>query len=208
MLENFWHITSQVFFIFTSSVLSAYSICVISHTPFYNPQLSKDKLINNLRDASLNLSFISMEVVGTAMVYYPYMDLSSHSILKSILNIIEYSIWVELFYYSYHRFLHSTNWYLYIHSKHHENRVVYPLDTLHIGILDFSGMICTLIAPLLFVQVNLFEHNFIMYLYLTGAFLAHSLLLEKRHVTHHAKFKCNFCFLFPIFDYMFQTIEN
>lgn len=208
MFENLLYITNQVFFIFASSVLSAYSICAISNTPFYNPQLSKNQLITNLYNASLNISFIGMEVIGTAMIYYPYMDLSPHSVIKSILNIIEYSIWVELFYYSYHRFLHSTNWYLYIHSKHHENRIVYPLDTLHIGILDFSGMICTLIAPLLFVQVNLFEHNFIMYLYLTGAFLAHSALLETRHVTHHAKFKCNFCFLFPIFDYMFQTIEN
>jgi sterol desaturase/sphingolipid hydroxylase (fatty acid hydroxylase superfamily) len=208
MLENFWYISSQVFFIFSSSILSSYFICAISNTPFYNPQLSKDKLITNLCNASLNLSFISVEVIGAAMIYYPYMDLTSHSIIKSMLNIIEYSIWIELFYYSYHRFLHSTNWYLYIHSKHHENKLVYPLDTLHIGLLDFTGMICTLIAPLLFVQVNLFEHNFIMYLYLTGAFLEHSSLLEKRHLQHHEKFKYNFCFLFPIFDYMFQTVGS
>ena len=42
--------------------------------------------------------------------------------------------------------------------------------------------------------------------YLTGSFLTHSNLLSSRHVNHHKKFKCNFSFLFPIFDYACGTL--
>ena len=208
MFTNLWFITKNVLCLFSASITSAYMICSVCNNSFYNPKLSKRELINNLIDSSINLSIIGIEVIISAFFYYPYMNLEDHSISLTIFNIIEYSILIELFYYIYHRFLHNSGWYLFVHAKHHSNINIYPLDTLDIGILDSTGMILTLIAPLLFVKVNLIEYNFIIYVYLTGAFLTHSKFLIRRHVAHHEKFKCNFCFLFPIFDYICGTIEK
>jgi sterol desaturase/sphingolipid hydroxylase (fatty acid hydroxylase superfamily) len=208
MFENLFFVIKEVFLVFSSSIFSAYTICLISNNPFYNPELSKKELLNTLLESSFNFGVIGLEVIISAFLYYPYMNIDKHTTYESISNIIKYTLWIELFYYSYHRFLHVSNWYLLVHQKHHSNINVYPLDTLNIGILDSTGMILTLIAPLLFVKVNLLEYNFIMYIYLTGAFLTHSKLLVSRHIIHHKKFKCNFCFLFPIFDYIFGTLEK
>jgi sterol desaturase/sphingolipid hydroxylase (fatty acid hydroxylase superfamily) len=208
MFENLWFITKEVFFVFSSSIISSYVVCLISNYPFYNPKLTQKQLINNLLDSSFNFSVIATEVILSASLYYPYMDSGNHTFIRTLSNIIEYSFWIELFYYSYHRFLHVSNWYSIIHAKHHINLDVYPLDTLSISILDSTGMILTLIAPLWFVDVNLAEYNFIMYVYLTGSFLSHSKLLSSQHVNHHKKFKCNFSFLFPIFDYACGTLDT
>jgi len=207
MFENLWFITKQVFFLFTASVSSSYIFCSICNYPFYNPKLTQKQLIDNLVDSSFNLGIIGLEVILSASLYYPYMDSENHTFIRTFSNIIEYSFWIELFYYFYHRFLHISNWYSIIHAKHHINLDVYPLDTLSISILDSTGMILTLIAPIWFVNVNLAEYNFIMYVYLTGSFLTHSNLLSSRHVNHHKKFKCNFSFLFPIFDYAYGTLD-
>ena len=207
MFENLWFIVKQVFSVFSLAITSSYAVCLLSKYPFYNPKLTQKQLIDNLVDSSFNLGIISLEVILLASLYYPYLDSKNHTLIRTFSNIIEYSFWIELFYYSYHRFLHTTKWYSIIHAKHHTNLIVYPLDTLDISILDSTGMIITLIAPLWFVDVNLAEHNFIMYVYLTGSFLSHSKLLSSRHVNHHKKFKCNFCFLFPIFDYAYGTLE-
>jgi sterol desaturase/sphingolipid hydroxylase (fatty acid hydroxylase superfamily) len=208
MFENLLFITKDVFALFTASLVSSYVICFICNNPFYNPLLSKSQLINTLIESSLNFGIITIEVILSACLYYPYIDIKNHSIIRIISNIIEYSFYIELFYYWYHRFLHTSLLYSIVHAKHHFNRTVYPIDTLNIGILDSTGMIITLIAPIWFVNVNLFEYNLIMYIYLTGAFLTHSQLLVSRHVAHHEKFKCNYCFLFPIFDYAFGTLNR
>jgi sterol desaturase/sphingolipid hydroxylase (fatty acid hydroxylase superfamily) len=208
MFENLLFITRQVSYVFFSSIVSSYFICLISNVPFYNPNLSKLELINTLKDSSFNLGIITLEVIFSAYLYYSYIDFEKHSIITTFINIVEYSFLIELFYYFYHRILHTTNLYSLIHAKHHSNIKVYPIDTLNISILDSTGMIITLIAPLYFIKVNLNEYNFIMYIYLTGAILTHSNLLVSKHIEHHEKFKCNFAFLFPIFDYIFGTLNR
>jgi len=200
-----WSIVKQVLTVFSSALTSAYTICAVYNTPFYNPALSKIELINTVRNSAMNLGIIGLEIIGSAWLYYPYLDNGAHSWLRSASNIIEYSMWIELFYYGYHRLLHTTNWYYLIHVHHHKNRHVYPIDTLSIHWLDSTGMILTLIAPLWFVQVNQWEHDIIMFTYLTGAFLSHSKIFGDKHAIHHERFKCNYCFLFPVFDRAFGT---
>jgi len=204
----FWSIVKQVISVFGSAIVSAYVICETNKVPFCNPTVSTGDLMNSLRDSAVNLGIIGIEVIGSAWLYYPYLDSASHSFLRTVSNIVEYSMWIELFYYGYHRALHDPRWYSLIHAQHHKNRIVYPIDTLNIHWMDSTGMIATLIAPLWFVQVNNFEHNFIMYIYLTGAFLMHSKILVDRHTIHHEKFKCNYGFLFPVFDYAFGTLVS
>jgi sterol desaturase/sphingolipid hydroxylase (fatty acid hydroxylase superfamily) len=208
MFENLLFITTQVSCVFFSSIVSSYFICLISNVPFYNQNLLRLELLNTLLESSFNLGVIGLEVIVSACLYYEYIVLEKHSVIKSILNIIEYSFLIELFYYWYHRFLHTSLLYSIVHAKHHSNIIVYPIDTLNISVLDSTGMIITLIAPIYFINVNLFEYNLIMYIYLTGAFLTHSNLLASKHTEHHEKFKCNYAFLFPIFDYIFGTFRK
>lgn len=204
----FWSIVKQVISVFGSAITSAYVICAVCNAPFYNPAVSSVQFVNSLRDSAKNLGIIGLEVIGSAYLYYPYLDSGCHSLVRTVSNIVEYSMWIELFYYGYHRLLHTSNWYVAAHMQHHKNRIVYPMDALTIHWLDSTGMIATLIAPIWFVQVNNFEYNFIMYVYLTGAFLTHSKMLVDRHTIHHERFKCNYGFLFPVFDYAFGTLVS
>jgi sterol desaturase/sphingolipid hydroxylase (fatty acid hydroxylase superfamily) len=159
ILENLWYITKQTLSLFASSITSSYLICLVTNYPFYNPKLTFVQLMYTIADSSFNLGIIGLEIIGSAYLYYPYMHLENHSMITSVFNIIQYSFWIEIFYYFYHRFLHLSSWYTFIHEKHHSNLEVYPLDTLNISVLDSTGMIITLIAPLfsriLFYNVSL-----------------------------------------------------
>jgi hypothetical protein len=206
MLYDILLISKYVFSIFGLSILTSYSICSLTNTPFFNPKSSSKEIVSTLIDSATNLSILGTEVIISAVFYHSYLDNISHSLIQTCLNIIKYSLWIEIFYYGYHRLLHTSRFYLIIHSQHHKHQHVYPIDTININWLDSTGMVATLIAPIWLVKVNLLEYNIIMYIYLTGAFLTHSRLISNRHSIHHEKYKCNYCFLFPIFDYLFGTL--
>jgi hypothetical protein len=208
MLVSLWHIAKETISVFCSSLSSAYVICALTNTPFYDSSITNGKLITMVKESVINLAVIGTEIIGAAYLYYPTLDTKSHSLIRTVSNIIEYSMWIELFYYGYHRLLHTSYWYSLIHAKHHTSRIVYPIDALNIGPIDATGMIFTLIAPMWFVQISVPEYHTIMFLYLTGSFLTHSRLFVDRHVLHHEKYKCNYSFLFPIFDYAFDTLRS
>ena len=109
-------------------------------------------------------------------------------------------------YYVYHRCLHASN--ISVHRQHHVTRDVYPMDTFVIHWLDSTGMLATLIFPLCLVRVNMTEYKLIIYMYLTSALWLHSKVFIDHHVLHHERYKCNYCFLFPIFDYICGTVTE
>jgi len=207
MFDNIFLISRYVFSVFGFSILTSYTICSFTKTPFFNPKSSSTEIISTLRDSAINLSILGSQIIGSAVFYHNYLDIESHSLTKTIFNIIRYFLWIELFYYGYHRILHTPLLYPLVHSQHHKNRDVYPIDTINLSWIDSTGMLITLISPIWLAKVNLLEYNIIMYVYLTGAFLTHSRLLVNRHTIHHEKYKCNYCFLFPVFDYVFGTLE-
>ena len=102
MIENILFITKEVTLVFITSITSAYLICKCSNVPFYNPNLSKKELYSSLKKCLKNLGVIGIEVIITANIYYPYIKYENHKIIKSIINIIEYSVLIELYYYIYH----------------------------------------------------------------------------------------------------------
>ena len=208
MIDKLFFISSYVFSLFGGSILTSYAICIFTNTPFFNPKSSSKEILSTLQDSAINLSILGVETIGSAMFYYSYLDTLSHSLGQTCSNIILYSSLIEVFYYGYHRLLHTSYFYRIIHAEHHKSRIVYPIDTINLSWSDSTGMLVTLILPLWLVKVNLLEYNIIMYIYLTGAFLTHSRLLVNRHAIHHEKYKCNYCFLFPIFDYAFGTLET
>jgi len=208
MIDRLFFILGYVFSLFGGSILTSYAICIFTNTPFFNPKSSSKEILSTLQDSAINLSILSVETIGSAAFYYSYLDVLPHTLVQTFLNIIQYSLFIELFYYGYHTLLHTSYFYRVVHTQHHKHRIVYPIDTINLSWSDSTGMLVTLILPLWFVKVNLLEYNIIMYIYLTGAFLTHSRLLVNRHAIHHEKYKCNYCFLFPVFDYTFGTLRT
>ena len=204
MFEYIWEASSHILQIFVASSFTAFVICKTLGQPFFNPKFYE---IANIKQALLSYSIIYTQAVSVAAISYPYLDQGKHSFLRSASNLAEYSIWIELFYYIYHRTQHNFWLYKWIHAKHHENVTVYPVDTVHLGIIDSMGLILSLVAPMWFVQVDFCEYSTIVYFYLTGAFLSHSDILWKHHHIHHKEFKVNYCFLFPIFDIVCGTYK-
>lgn len=204
MFEYIWEASSHILQIFVASSFTAFVICKVLGQPFFNPKFYE---ISNVKQSLFSYSIIYTQAVAVASVAYPYLDQNKHSFLRSASNLAEYSIWIELFYYIYHRTQHNFWLYKWIHAKHHENVVVYPIDTVHLGIIDSMGLILAIVTPMWFVQVDFCEYSTIVYVYLTGAFLSHSDIIWKHHDIHHKEFKVNYCFLFPIFDIVCGTYK-
>lgn len=208
MLEEFVRTTLHLFTIFSASLFTSFLICKISNKPFFEAEDSNYALVlNKIKKSILNYAIVYSEAVAIGVMLLSVLDTNSHSIIRSASNIAEYSLWIELFYYTYHRLTHTQKIYKWVHAKHHENRTVYPIDTIHISVIDSMGLIFTLVAPMWFVQVNLCEYGTIVYIYLTGAFLSHSDVIVHHHYIHHREFKYNYCFLFPVFDILCGTYK-
>ena len=193
--------------IFTASTFTAFVVCKLMNKPFYNPKFDSMTLIKKLQSSLLGYSVIYTQAVTISVVAYPYLDCNPHNIIRSGSNIAEYALWIEVIYYIYHRAMHNSFLYKWIHAHHHTNLIVYPIDTVELSLADSIGLMITLVAPMWFVQVNFCEYSAIVYVYLTGAFLSHSDVIWDHHFIHHKEFKVNYCFLFPLLDILCGTYK-
>jgi sterol desaturase/sphingolipid hydroxylase (fatty acid hydroxylase superfamily) len=188
------------------STLTSFYICKFYNYPFINPEYTVEKIYNRSKTIATNLLITSIETVFlTTNVLYPRFDERTHSVTHSIKNICLYLFYVELFYYTYHRWIHKNTLYKYIHADHHTSIDVYPFDTFYINLYDYQFLILSLGLPLIIVKVNMFEHILTLYYYLTYSYLTHSKLFSGHHHIHHKKFVCNFSLSLPIFDILFGT---
>jgi sterol desaturase/sphingolipid hydroxylase (fatty acid hydroxylase superfamily) len=188
------------------STFTSYVICHFYNYPFINPEYTVEKIYNRSKKMVTNLLIISTESVFlTTNILYPRLDDNTHSIVCSIVNIFLYIFYVELFYYTYHRWIHKNHLYKYIHADHHLSIDVYPFDTFYINLYDYQFLIVSLGLPLMIIKVNMMEHILTLYYYLTYSYLSHSKLLSHHHRIHHNKFIYNFCLSIPIFDILFGT---
>ncbi len=196
--------------IFTASLSTAYNICKSKKVDFVNPDYSidKERFFSYLFTISKNI--IPVFATSTFFNYYSIaaFDKSKHNFLKTMTTIIFYTFIVELCYYLYHRAIHTKSLYKPIHSKHHENIIVYPLDSLYFTSIDIMFYISCLHAPLLVIKMDWFEYFMALYFYVTMGFLSHSSIYFTHHVIHHKLFKYNFCLVFPYFDVLFGTYRE
>lgn len=204
-----FHVTALLF---SFATVSAKWICDYCNQPFYNPKyddtskctvweaLSK-KYIRPLFPAFLSTICINALAMRNIDMF------ASHGRLRNLQNFIFYVIFVEFCYYGYHQCMHTKKMYKWIHSKHHENIVVYPIDAFYIGVIDVTGYFLILNIPVVLIKMNLFEYVLFQYIYICFNFISHSNLAGSHHAAHHRLFNCNFCLLFPIFDFMFDTMR-
>uniref|UniRef100_A0A6C0CUS4 Fatty acid hydroxylase domain-containing protein n=1 Tax=viral metagenome TaxID=1070528 RepID=A0A6C0CUS4_9ZZZZ len=191
------------------STFTSYATCKFYNYPFINPEYSVEKIYNRSKTMVTNLFIVTSETVFlTSNILYPRLDQQPHSLIHSSANIFLYVLCVELFYYTYHIWIHKNPLYKYIHADHHTSINVYPFDTFYINLYDYQFLILSLGVPLMIVKVNMFEHILTLYYYLTYSYLTHSKILGEHHHIHHKKFVYNFCLSIPIFDILFGTYYN
>ena len=209
MFLQFFKSAFFVLSIFGSSIYTAYNLCKIKKIDFINPQLIKNK--SKFGEYMITIGKTIFPVFSTTTLINVYFmdrfDTNKHNLLQTLLNCAAYSIIAEMSYYVYHRAIHHKYFYKQIHSKHHENVVVYPLDSLYFTSIDVICYISCLHSPLLFVKMDWFEYFIAVYFYVTMGFLSHSTICYNHHVLHHKLFKCNYCLVFPFFDILFQTLR-
>jgi sterol desaturase/sphingolipid hydroxylase (fatty acid hydroxylase superfamily) len=195
--------------IFGSSIFTAYNLCKIKKIHFINPELIKNKSKFGEYIVTIGKTILPVFTTTTCINIYfiGRFDTNPHSFLQTILNCAAYSLIAEMSYYVYHRAIHHKYFYKQIHSKHHENVVVYPLDSLYFTSTDIIFYISCLHTPLLFLRMDWFEYFIAVYFYVTMGFLSHSSICYNHHVLHHKLFKCNYCLVFPYFDIAFQTLR-
>ena len=188
--------------IFACSISTAYNIFKIKNKPFINPN-------HNFREYCDGIIVNLFPVIYGSIVLSYYcsylLDDTPHNLGVTFLKLSFYALFVELFYYIYHRIVHLQYFYKNIHAKHHENINIYPLDSLYFDMLDIGMYIFCLHLPLVFVKMSLFEYCLGLYFYITMGFFSHSTFIYDHHTIHHKLFKCNFCLVFPLFDVVFDT---
>ena len=141
-------------------------------------------------------------------ILYPFFHTFPHTFLQILGNVIFYSLVVEFFYYLYHRIIHTSPFYKMIHSIHHENIHLYPIDSLYFDMIDICSYILCLHLPILFIPLSFSEFFTGICFYVTMGYLSHSHIIYDHHRIHHKLFKWNYCLVFPIFDLLGGTYRE
>jgi sterol desaturase/sphingolipid hydroxylase (fatty acid hydroxylase superfamily) len=209
MLSTIIKSTKLILGTFSASTLSAYGICKYYNVPFFNPTQNSYQFKYQLYEVGKSTSIVLFNsIIFISFFIDSFVKYESHTMYQNIQNILLYSTLVELFYYAYHITVHKKEYYKLIHSKHHENIVVYPFDTFYMHSVDSYFLIASLGLPLAIVRLNYFENIISIYTYITAAYLAHSEKFFTHHAAHHKIIFCNYCIIIPIFDLIFGTYRH
>jgi len=189
-----------LFSIFSLSIITVKQIMDIYNISFYNKERAKkrNKEIITILYFTLNYNFLFF------FLFSPEWKLKNENRIESS-KIVKYFLTSELVFYIIHRISHCKYVYKYIHSYHHKNYIVYPMDFLDMDYIEILEYTFTWNFPYYFFQLNLLEYFLIHYFYVTSGFLSHSDILINFHTLHHKHFNCNYCFILPIYDIIFQT---
>lgn len=190
--------------ILISGGLFSLAICKYNGIPFIHPKNSIIKKINSI------IPSVTTNCLLYTLVYkyhsQPLLLLNERNISAlSVIHILEYIAILEFLFYFYHRLVHIKYLYKWVHAQHHMNIIVYPIDYLDVHIYETLGIMITKNFPLYFIHLNYSEYVFVYFLYTVGGFLTHSDFSIQFHSFHHKSFKCNYCYLFPIYDVVFGT---
>jgi len=122
-----------------------------------------------------------------------------------IVPMISYTFCFEGIFYIWHRISHIPGLYKILHAHHHVNYHIEPMDFIDVNYIDSLGFHFCMHIPLGVIPLHSLEYLTWYFIMTTSGFLLHSDLLGDHHILHHKYFHSNFCFLIPIFDYVFGT---
>jgi sterol desaturase/sphingolipid hydroxylase (fatty acid hydroxylase superfamily) len=193
---------------FSISTITAFLICKANSHPFINPTFNHEARIARMSEYIKNIPLLIFQ--STGFMYFvsnniiPY---GQHTWIESLYSMCLYCILIEANYYIYHRIIHKY-YYANVHKKHHSNIIVYPFDTFFLTELDDLASIISIGAPIIFINISVYEQMIILYIYITSSYLSHSELYWVHHSIHHKLLNYNYCILFPIFDIIFGTYRT
>ena len=194
-----------------SSGLTAFLICECNGKSFVNPELyCHEYFINKVNKIGHVGKYV---VLNYNIVYFLlsqyYLHNETYGFVFEMGQTVKFVLLLEFIAYVYHRMSHRFPLlYNGLHSIHHRNMEVYPIDFLEFDLTDNIAQTLYINLPLYFVPMNIYTYTLVYYIYATGAFLIHSDLLNNDHVIHHKYFKYNFALLLPIFDILFGTYRT
>jgi len=191
-----------------SSTLTAFLLCRLLRVPFAKTQQSFDKrwkhqILFAIKNIALSSSFFY--ITGG---YQAILHRSQTRTIYPSYQMVPYVITIEGVFYTYHRAVHTKPLFHAIHQVHHENKRVYPIDTLHVGFTDSLGNVLSLLLPVYVLPVSYAEFYTVVFFYLTATFLLHSDRLFHHHALHHRLYVKNYCFVFPFFDILCGTFSQ
>jgi len=178
-------------------------IILPSHIPIYKKKIYFLAYLYYLINTNLLYLFFS---------HNDYIQVSNEFTLFKMFNtqpkmitIIYYTVLFEGIFYIWHRLSHLPTFYKYLHSHHHINYNICPMDFIDVNYIDSLGFHICLHLPLTIVPLHSVEYLTWYFSMITSGFLLHSKILGNHHINHHKYFHSNYCYLFPIFDIIFQT---
>ena len=193
---------------FTFSTITTFIICYVNSYPFINPTFSKEEKIDRMNEYIKNVPLLIFQSTGLMYIVsdniIPY---HQHNWVESLYSMFLYCLLIEANYYIYHRIIHKY-YYTNIHKKHHKNIIVYPIDTFFLTSLDDLASVISIGAPIVFINISVYEQMIILYIYITSSYLSHSELFWSHHSIHHKLLNYNYCILLPIFDIIFGTYRS
>ena len=185
------------------SFYTVFLYCIFFNKPFMNPLMTFDDF------DTVKMKFVTPLLLssGFSYLYFINCDYREHSWFRFCFNMVYYAIFVELLYYGYHRTVHKHPFFKLIHSKHHSKITTYPIDFLNSNTIDFMMYMLCLHVPTYIIHMNMNEYCIGIYFFTTMGFITHSNILTNNHLIHHRTMSCNYCLVFPIFDYYFDTFQ-
>jgi len=193
--------------LFLMSTLSAYAFCIFNNVPFNNPNDKNNYHKLNIIVFNGGFSLVESVYLTNYFLSNDIVVYQTNNVVKTFSNVFLYSVCVEFIYYVLHRLYHTKYLYKIIHKKHHEKFDVYPLDAFYFSFLDLQSLFVSLGVPFYLFRMSFYEYFFVLYVYLTFAYISHSKVLYEHHIIHHKYMKYNFCILIPYFDFILQTYK-
>jgi sterol desaturase/sphingolipid hydroxylase (fatty acid hydroxylase superfamily) len=193
--------------LFLMSTLSAYAFCIFNNVPFNNPNDKNNYHKLNIIIFNGGFSLVESVYLTNYFLSNDIVVYQTNNAVKTFSNVFLYSVCVEFIYYVLHRLYHTKYLYKIIHKKHHEKFDVYPLDAFYFSFLDLQSLFVSLGVPFYLFRMSFYEYFFVLYVYLTFAYISHSKVLYEHHIIHHKYMKYNFCILIPYFDFILQTYK-
>lgn len=191
--------TSAINGIFVYSSAITYFICWALYLPSSNVEYGQ-------KYGNINIFINLAGSTGISGLFVRFLDTQSHGFFHTVFLLSLYISIAELCYYFIHRLaLHDSYFYERFHSAEHSKTVPMPMDTLFMNPYDFAIIMTSLHLPMITLRPTYGEYFYILLFYLTAKHFSFTNLFYDHHLIHMHYPRNNFCLVFPVFDYMYDT---